>query len=377
MQDKPKSTDNPLQEFENLFAQVKAELNFLRLPYFATRKDAQQGFLELIETVERDGVKRRIEWRVVPDPRLGLPGAIERNVMFIIFKRADEARPGLNAPIPEWIDIGSIYGICVELGLESNGQNRVRIKQALRKLGSTNCISMGAFYDKANKKYVESSDVFTFLQSWRLKGELHNRVIWETNAVSIHPWVRQNLDAFYVKALDWSLLRSLESEIAALLYPHLSCVFHGLKKDQEHIELGYNWLAQRLGISICKDLREAKKQLKPAHTELIAKGYLSNVKWVNDKIKYFPGLRASVEIAHQKKRKRTASSKSPHFFKQLVIPTLEPLKQEVDERATEIARQAARLQLGKPLKPDRLLELNIDVQEIHEYIGKLGNASNT
>jgi len=58
------SESNDLEGFDGLFAHVKAELNFLRLPYFATCKSAQNRFLELIETVDRDGVRKKIEWRV-------------------------------------------------------------------------------------------------------------------------------------------------------------------------------------------------------------------------------------------------------------------------------------------------------------------------
>ena len=64
----------------------------------------------------------------------------------------------------------------------------------------------------------------------------------------------------------------------------------------------YAWLAQRIGIKVRNDLREAKKQLKAAHQELIEKGYLADTQWHQDKIRYFPGIRASVEVARQRKR---------------------------------------------------------------------------
>lgn len=355
-----------LEGFDGLFAHVKAELNFLRLPYFATCKSAQNRFLELIENVDRDGVKKKIEWRVVPDPRLGLPGTIERNVMFWIFRCADKARTGPNAPIPQWIDIGSIYQIANEIGLQYNGQNASRIKLSLKKLGCTNCISVGAFYNKGTKSYVESGEVFTFISSWKLKGELYEGKIWESNEIALHPYVRQNLDAFYVKSLDWELLRSLEIEISALLYPHLSCVFHGLRKDQEYIELSYAWLAQRLGIKVWDEIKEAKKQLKAAHNELCEKGYLSKVEWFNDRLRYFPGIRASFEIVSLKKRKRAATSKRPKA-RQLVIPSLEPLTQEIDVRQSEIARQAARINTGRPLLVNRLTMFDITEDEVMTF----------
>lgn len=360
------SDSNDTTGFDALFSQVKAELNFLRLPYFSTCKAAQNRFLELVETVERDGLKETIEWRVVPDPRLGLPGAIERNVMLWILKRADELRPSPNAPVPAWIDIGTFYSICSELGIKPHGESFARIKKAIEKLGSTNCISKGAFYNKATKQYVTSGKAFCFLEEWGFKGEKRHEELLGSNYISLHPYVRQNLDAFYVKSIDWSLLRSLDSEIAALLYPHLSCVFHGIRKGQEYIELAYPWLAQRLGIKVWDELKEAKKQLKPVHKELVDKCYLAKAEWFEDRIRYYPGFRAASEISAQKKRKRAATVKRPQA-RQLVIPSLEPLAQEIDVRQGELARQAARVKLGKEVSLDRLAMFDITEEEVLSF----------
>ena len=349
--------------FDGLFSQVKAELNFLRLPYFSTCKSAQNRFLELVETVERDGVKETIEWRVVPDPRLGLPGAIERNVMLWILKRADELRPSANAPVPAWIEIGTFYSICTELGIKAHGESFARIRKAIEKLGSTNCISKGAFYNKATRQYVTSGKAFCFLEEWGFNGEKRHEELLGSNYISLHPYVRQNLDAFYVKSIDWALLRSFDCEIAALLYPHLSCVFHGMRKEQDYIELGYSWLAQRLGIKIWDELKEAKKQLKPVHKELVEKCYLAKAEWFEDRIRYYPGFRAASEIVSQKKKKRAATVKRPKAV-QLVIPSLEPLTRETDVRQSEVARQAARVNLKLPIMPERLAMFDIAEEEV-------------
>ena len=356
--------------FDELFNHVKAELNFLRLPYFATCKSAQNRMLELKETVERDGVKRKIEWRVVPDPSLGLPGLLERNVMLHVLKRADSLRQSPNAPVPEWFDIGSIYGICEALDMNTSGENIRRIKASIEKLGSTNCISKGAFYNKAQRSYDESGEVFTFLCRWGFKNDTHAGKTLESNYVSLHPYVRQNLDAFYVKSIDWTLLRSFDGEIAALLYPHLSCVFHGMRRDQEYVELGYAWLAQRLGIKVWDELKEAKKQLKPVHKELVEKCYLAKAEWFEDRIRYYPGFRAASEIASQRKKKRAAAVKRP-TSRQLVIPELQPIKQEMDVRQNEIAYQATRFNLGKEISLNRLAKYDISEEEVLSFASRV------
>lgn len=370
----PVDEDSQLEGFDDLFASVKAELNFLRLPYFVTKKEAHKAVLELIETAERNGIKRQIQWKVIVDPRVGLPGALERNLMFFILKCADELRPSVSGPIPERINIGSLYSICQTLGIPDDGRNIKRIKNAIEKLGTTQCISKGAFYNKASNEYEESGKVFSFLQEWGFRGENRNGSILETNYVVFHPLVRSNLDTFYVKTLDWHLLRSLHTEIAALIYPHLSCIFHGKRKDQDFIEINYTWLAQRIGIKVWDSLREAKKQLKPAHQELIKNGYLADAQWYQDKIRYFPGIRASVEIARQNKRRR---SSMPRNTQQLVIPMLAVLKETSDARATEIAFQVARLQRGLPLKQERLIERNIDPQEVYAHLTALGKTNDS
>lgn len=354
---------NSTEGFDELFNHVKAEVNFLRLPYFSTKKDSGKPYLELVETVERDGSKRNISWQVNANPKLGLPGLVERDVMLYILRKANALRNQPDGPIPEWFDIGSIYAICEELSLNKSGENFRRVKLAIERLATTSCISGGAFYNKATRQYVTSGKAFSFLDEWGFKGEKRHEEILGSNFVSLHPYVRQNLDAFYVKSIDWTLLRSLESEIAALLYPHLSCVFHGMRKDQEYIELSYPWLAQRLGIKVWEELKEAKKQLKPVHKELVDKCYLAKAEWFENRIRYYPGFRAISEIVSQKKKKRAASVKRPKA-RQLVIPQLEPLKQEIDVRQSEIARQAARVQLGKPISVDRLALFEITEDEV-------------
>jgi hypothetical protein len=213
---------------------------------------------------------------------------------------------------------------------------------------------------------VTSGKAFCFLEEWGFKGEKRHEELLGSNYISLHPYVRQNLDAFYVKSIDWSLLRSLDSEIAALLYPHLSCVFHGIRKGQEYIELAYPWLAQRLGIKVWDELKEAKKQLKPVHKELVDKCYLAKAEWFEDRIRYYPGFRAASEISAQKKRKRAATVKRPQA-RQLVIPSLEPLAQEIDVRQGELARQAARVNLGKEISLDRLAMFDITEEEVLSF----------
>jgi hypothetical protein len=54
---------------------------------------------------------------------------------------------------------------------------------------------------------------------------------------------------------------------------------------------------------------------------------------------------------------------------------MESLKQASDARTTEIAFQAARLQRGLSLKQDRLLERNIEPQEVYAHLAELGKAN--
>lgn len=58
--------------------------------------------------------------------------------------------------------------------------------------------------------------------------------------------------------------------------------------------------------------------------------------------------RPFVEVARQKKKKRVASSRT-NGAEQLVIPSLEKVKAIVDERAGEIAYQAAGLKMSRTL----------------------------
>ncbi len=359
-----------LEDFFN--EEAKIEVNFLRLPYFLISKAGDRFKpLKLTEITERNGVSCEIRWRVNPDSELGLAGSFERSLMFLIHQIADTTRPTVNAPVAEKLPLGSLYSICSRLGIANNGANFKRIKLGIRRLATAQCVSEGAFFSKATKRYVESGKSFTFLSEWGFAGEIVDSTLIEESYVVLHPLIRQNLDVFYVKTLDLKLMRDLKTETAPLLYPHIAAVFHDFRHSQEYWEVGYNWLAQRLGIKVEGTIREAKKQLKEAHQELVKSCYIHEPVWLGDKIRYYPSLRARAEMARQRNRKVVART-----GQQLFIPTLEKLARTQepakDPRKEEIAFQAVmRLKRNLPLKLDRLSELDIDPQEVYAYAASL------
>ncbi len=336
--DKEKSSDAKSKKnislvgLEDLFKHesesVKTEVNFLRWPYFLPDSHVCDSYrsVKISETIQVAGIERQRVWKISPDDELGLPGLFEYKVFLALMRLAEEHIRQYNE-VPELLYIPSLYSICKLIGLDAaQGWNKARIKEAIARMGRTQCFSMGAFYNKATNEYMDSNKSFTLITGWGFKGDTQNGKFVEQSYIIFHEAVRQNLHANYVKALDFDFIKALKTDIAPLLYPHLSAVFHDLRSDQEYWEVGYSWLAERLGIKVYTEPWRAKQQLKTAHTELKFAGYLAkDPEWVANgkKIRYYPGLRARYEHERQAYRKKLAS-KTPkkQNKKHLLISTI-------------------------------------------------------
>jgi hypothetical protein len=106
-----------------------------------------------------------------------------------------------------------------------------------------------------------------------------------------------------VKPIDYTYFQSLKNCIAKRLYEFLGIKFYGLRKKREKFfRIGYLNLYQLLPITPQKSFSLIKKNLDPAHNELIQTGFLAEVEYEITKdrnsfnILYFPGERAIREM---------------------------------------------------------------------------------
>ena len=111
------------------------------------------------------------------------------------------------------------------MGCEKMGGSQYRkIKKAFQKIIATKVVYKGAFYNKEKKKWIE--DTFHLYERLISKGEkLDNGGIADTNYLYLNSWYLDNVNANYVKPLDWNYYNSLETPLAQRLYELLSVKF--------------------------------------------------------------------------------------------------------------------------------------------------------
>ena len=283
---------------------VKSEVNLLALPFFAlSRKGLGQKTTTVYRNeIIRDGKRLEIFWQVTANTKYGYPGPFDKEVHKVVEQIITERMEKKGLPLRNPIAIGSIYEICHRMGISTQGKNYRKIKEALRRITLTGVESRGAFYSKDRKKWVE--DIFHLYDRVIFKGEeLPDGTVADTNYLFLSTWYLENINALYVKPLDYNYYRALRSTIAQRLYELLGVKFYGaLQAGHAHLRYRYSTLCDLLPITRQVYLSKAKEKLSPAHVELEDTGFLSKVVWRQGAAKddwfiyYYPGPKAIEEV---------------------------------------------------------------------------------
>lgn len=305
MKNKKKPSDlvpiaNALEGFEKLFDsqskvpveqqnQVWAEPQLYLLPFCVPQdKTADRNrSIKITEQIKLGDQMKERSFRVNPDPDLGLPGSFDLEVMTGIYRLADEQMSS-NGIIPEFIELGSFRTFLAMLGKQYCGKYVRMVKESLRRLMSTMCISEGFFYSKPRDLYLAES--FSFISSIEIAGEEDfNGKRYDKTRVKLHHFIRENLNASFRTLIDFEHLQSLRTDIAKPLALHIA--YRIFKNKTSEWEPHYDWLAGRLAIRVYSDMKDARKQLKPALDELKQTGILESWTWSNMQIKFVAGPR--------------------------------------------------------------------------------------
>ena len=286
---------------------INSEVNLLVFPFFALNR---KNLNKKLETEYRDIVKRgdqkiEIVWNVSANPKYGYPGPFDREVHKAVEQIISELlkeKGEIRNPIP----LGSLYNICNKIGINKTaGENYRMIKKALERIKTTTIKSVGTFYSKEGKQWVD--DNFSLYERVVFKGkELPENKIADDNYLFLGSWYLQNLNSFYIKPIDYYYLQSLKSKIASRLYEILGVKFYGLRNKRENfICYKYSKLCQLLPVTPHEQISLAKQQINPGNNELKDTGFISKFDWSENGNKdwliyYCPGERAKEEMKKAK-----------------------------------------------------------------------------
>jgi hypothetical protein len=278
---------------------IRSEVNFLAYPFFAlSRKDAAHRLkTEYHTTIERGDERLNVHWKVSANPEYGYPSPFDRKV----HKAIEQIVSNLERPIKNPVPLGSIYSIAQLLNLKDSGRFYSNIKAAIQRIVTTSVESKRTFYDKGKKRWLEAT--FHLYDQAVFVGEaLPNGEVADTNYLFLGNWYLDNINARYVKPLDFTYYRSLKNNIASRLYELLGVKFYGMGRHP-YIRYRYSTLCQLLPVTQYQRPSKAKEILNPAHDELISSKFLAKVEWQEipgEKhdwyVCYWAGTRAKEEI---------------------------------------------------------------------------------
>jgi len=323
---------------------LRPEVNFLVFPFFSLwDKDVhRRAKTEYKATIKRGGQKLEIFWRVSSNSDYGYPGPFDREV----HKAIEYLISRLPLPIKNPIRLGSLYNLAKLIGITPSGRTWKQIKLALERITFTGIVSKGAFYNKRGNQWIE--DAFHLYDRVVFKGnKMPNGEIADTNYLFLNSWYLDNINARYVKPVDWDYYRLLQTPIASRLYELLSVKFYGLSKKEKYIRYKYSTLCNLLPVSQQKHLSNARKVLDPAHQKLKETEFLADYSWEDISstqshpkakdwyILYYPGKRAKNEI----KKFRTYQIKP----EPLASPEAKPQEQLKAEPESELSQDDVEL----------------------------------
>lgn len=266
---------------------VWAEPQLYLLPFCVPQDKAADRLrsIKITETIKIGDKVQQRTFRVNPDPELGLPGSFDLEVMTGINRIADEQMSQLGT-VPEFLELGSFRTFLALIGKPCTGKYIAMLKESLKRLMSTTCISEGFFYSKPRDLYLAES--FTFISSVEIAGEYDfNGNQHDKTRVKLHEFIRENLNANFRTLIDFDHLRQLRTDIAKPLALHIA--YRMFKNKRSEWEPDYKWLAERLAIKVYDDMRAARKQLKAALDELKCTGFIDCWEWHDKRLKLVAG----------------------------------------------------------------------------------------
>ena len=283
---------------------VLSEINFLTLPFFnlARKGLGDVSVVEYVSTIKRDGENVNILWKVSANSEFGFPGPFDKEV----HKAIEALITSQGFPVSNPLSF-SLYELCILMDITPSGKNMQAIKEALTRIVATTVVSKHSFYSKASERWIER--VFHLYDDVTFKGESRpdNHEIADTNYLYLGKWYLDNLNAFYIKSLDYDFYKSLESPVDKRYYEIMSVKFYGaIQNKVRFLRYRYSTLCSLFPLTQHQFLSYAKRQLNPAHKRLQKKGFFSKVTWhkTNDKndwlLYFYPGAKAHDLLNPQK-----------------------------------------------------------------------------
>lgn len=210
-------------------------------------------------------------WMVAGHREHGLPTSTEERVYLVLLELTREA--GFQSPVVHF----SRYDVILRLGWQASPRSYEMLKLALARLQGVTINAQNAFWNPKSNSYRNTA--FNIIDFYDTNAEPPGRKSAQRELpLSFFKWSDILFDSFqsgYIRTLDLDFALALKGDIALRLYRYLDKKSYDGRAEFEIEMLGL--CIEHLGMKPSPYPSKLKERLKPAHEELIAKGFLSDV----------------------------------------------------------------------------------------------------
>jgi plasmid replication initiation protein len=246
---------------------IRVEVNLEEAPLFMFRhRDRHEESTEARSTVlTRDGDRLEQYWRITAHRDFGLPGPQDQDV-FVAVMTVVSRRGGIP---PDGRVSFTLYELLEILGKTHAGKNYDDLKDSLDRLSETSIYAENAFYSKEDEDF--RSHRFRMWSVHFSRKKRQGRAS-EHHTLRFDDILVRSYNASYLKSLDSDFYYGLRRPLARSLYKLIDV------KRKEAL----SWSVELEGLRQLLSMPESykypsaiKRQLEPAHRELIERGFLS------------------------------------------------------------------------------------------------------
>ncbi len=257
--------------------------------------------------VGKDGKKKIIKTKVSANHELGLPITSDLDYYRAFLKICDEIiDPNGRFKLPITIPTNKL----IRYAGKSDGAIELKeVKKWFKRMAFTGI--EGGMYSARAKEFNEGF-IGTVFSQVILKGEIKKSgEKADTNYVWPSPWFLSNFFYHHVKTIDFNFYRRLRKPIAKALYSLLETGWYA--SGGNPYKKNYNNLCDEFLLTKCKYFSDIKRQLDPAHKELVREKFLEKWEYLLTSIKgqyiitYYPGEKFFQDQKARIQRKQTAT----------------------------------------------------------------------
>jgi len=246
---------------------IQVEVNLEEAPLFMfKRRGRREESTEARNTVlTRDGDRLEQYWKITAHRDFGLPGPQDQDV-FVAVMTVVSRRGGIP---PDGRVSFTLYELLQILGKTHAGKNYDDLRDSLDRLSETSIYAENAFYSKEDEDFRSHR-----FRMWSVHFSRKKRKgrASEHHTLRFDDILVRSYNASYLKGLDSDFYYVLKRPLARSLYKLVDVK----RKDALSWSVELEGLRQLLSMPESYKYPSAiKRQLEPAHRELVEKGFLS------------------------------------------------------------------------------------------------------